>query len=561
MQYTENKQLVSNRAADFLVDLCRRRPDDLKSLNEAILQLNDVLKISQISVAGVDGTRSYIAVFKKYDIKILNEPDWEYSDTMEDGREVWVAFWHDGLGKWNEGDQVNMTLLARFILLYENGIQCIDDAVAASVRDLNSGLANITGFTNAIQNLLNQNVSHCYSIFYVSTHKFQLVSQKYGYEVGNSLMLRTFKQLKEFTVRQQSEQVIARLVNDNLAVVVHNSNVAEYLTHLAQMELGFTYLNERIIIPADFRIGLYQMKRNEQNARLPMEYAMTANGYAQKTSLKNIIYYTDEIHAKFLREKEIESRMAEGIEKEEFVVYYQPKINLKTSSLVGAEALVRWKIDGEVISPGEFIPLFERNGFVCKLDFYVLEQVCKNIRSWLDLGMEVVKTSVNFSRVHLGNVEFTKQIIATLREYRVPAKYIEIEFTETGDTDASAMLANAIEALKDYGIATAMDDFGTGYSSLNLLTNLSFDILKIDKSFFEAGQISDKEKVVINNIIRMVQDLDIDVIMEGVETIEQVKFLKEAQCDMAQGFIFDMPLPIREFEKRLLNKSYLLTGI
>lgn len=143
-----------------------------------------------------------------------------------------------------------------------------------------------------------------------------------------------------------------------------------------------------------------------------------------------------------------------------------------------------------------------------------------------------------------------------LREYSIPAKYIEVEFTETGDTDAAPMLKEAIQSLKDYGIATAMDDFGTGYSSLSLLTNLSFDVLKLDKSFLEEGTVSDREKVVINNVIRMVQDLNIDVIMEGVETPEQVDFLRKVNCNMAQGYIFDKPLPVEIFEERLLNKEY-----
>lgn len=553
---TENRLLLDARADAFLAALCLKCPDELKPLGDAIGQLDEVMRISQISVCGVDGTATGLILYKKYDTKLLNAPDWYYMDTLENGRQVMVEFWKDGKITWDETDIKNMTALSRFAILYANGMQSINDALSASVRDASSGLANVTGLTNAIQNLINQKVSHCYSIFYVSTHKFQLISQKYGYEIGNQLMLKTFKQLKDYTTRLQSEQIVARMVNDNLTMIVHNSNVAAYLTHLTKMELGFMYLNERVLIPADFRIGICQMKKEEQNAQLPMEYAMTANGYAQKTSLKNVIYYTDEIHQRFLREKEIEARMLDGIEKEEFIVYYQPKINLKSNTLVGAEALVRWKVDNEVVTPNEFIPIFEKNGFICQLDFYVLDCVCRNLRAWLDVGMEVVKTSVNFSRLHLAEPTFTKHIIEVLREYRIPAKYIEIEFTETGDTEASDRLANAIESLKDYGIATAMDDFGSGYSSLSLLTNLSFDILKIDKSFFEAGEISEKEKVVINNIIRMVQALNIDVIMEGVETLEQVRFLKDAKCDMAQGYIYDMPLPISEFEKRLLNKTY-----
>lgn len=294
----------------------------------------------------------------------------------------------------------------------------------------------------------------------------------------------------------------------------------------------------------------------EHDASLPINYAMIANGIANQSGLVNVAYFTEEIKNTILREKEIESRMMDALENGEFTVYYQPKIDIVNNRLIGAEALVRWVDGGMVIAPGDFVPIFERNGFICQLDFYVLESVLKRMRKWLDEGLSIVKTSVNFSRVHLSDISFTNRIIRMLREYSIPAKYIEVEFTETGDTDAAPMLKEAIQSLKDYGIATAMDDFGTGYSSLSLLTNLSFDVLKLDKSFLEEGTVSDREKVVINNVIRMVQDLNIDVIMEGVETPEQVDFLRKVNCNMAQGYIFDKPLPVEIFEERLLNKEY-----
>lgn len=272
--------------------------------------------------------------------------------------------------------------------------------------------------------------------------------------------------------------------------------------------------------------------------------------------LVDITDLINEAKMDLIREKDIESKMANALDNGEFIVYYQPKIDLDTNSLIGAEALVRWVEDGKITAPGDFIPIIERNGFVCQLDFYILEAVLKDMRRWLDAGIEVVKTSVNFSRVHLSNQGFTNRIIRLLKEYNVPAEYIEIEFTESGYSDSAPMLENAIRSLKAYGIATAMDDFGSGYSSLSLLTNLSFDILKLDKSFLDSGRVSEKEKVIINNVIKMVQDLNIDVVMEGVETPEQVEFLRKANCRMVQGYVFDKPLPVETFEQRLANKKY-----
>lgn len=555
MEHSLQGRLLSEKLCDFLKTAHIGRPDNLEPLTEAISKLDDVIKLSQITLWESGKFSGQTPIFKKYDTVMLNAPDWEYTESVDSNRKVCVRFWKDGLDEWQEADLANLECLAHFIILYTNGMHYVSDAVSASIHDVSSGLANITGFSNAVLNLINLEVEHNYSILYISTSKFQLIDRKYGYDVANRIMLSVFKRLKAFTVNQQPEQVIARLSNDNLGVIVHNDNVADYLEYLAKMQLSDMSAKGRILEGADFRTGIYRMQ-HEHDASLPLNYAMIANGIATQSGLVRVIYFTDAIKNSILREKDIESRMVDALENGEFVVYYQPKIDLNNNCLIGAEALVRWIDNGAVVPPSDFVPIFERNGFICQLDFYVLEEVLKRMRRWLDDGVGVVKTSVNFSRVHLSDLGFTKRIIQMLREYRIPAKYIEIEFTETGDTEAAPMLESAIWALKDYGIATAMDDFGTGYSSLSLLTNLSFDILKLDKSFLDAGTVSDKEKVVINNIVKMVQDLNIDVIMEGVETPEQIDFLRKVNCTMAQGYIFDKPLPVEIFEKRLHNKLY-----
>lgn len=549
------ERLLSERLCDFLKTAHIGRPDNLSPLTEAISKLEDMIHVSQISLFEAGKFSGSTSIYKKFDTVMLNSADWEYTEDIGPDRTVSVRFWRDGIYKWNDADLANLECLAHFIILYTNGMHYVSDAVSASVHDMSSGLANITGFTNAISNLINQDVERNYSILYISTSKFQLIDRKYGYDVSNKIMIAIFKKIKAYTQSLSSEQVVARLTNDNLGIIVHNNNLDNFLDYISKIELSYLSERGRILERADFRVGVYKMK-HEHDAALPINYAMIANGIAAQSGLKNVVYFTDAIRNNLLREKDIESRMVDALENGEFVVYYQPKIDIVNNCLIGAEALVRWIDNGVVIAPGEFVPIFERNGFICQLDFYVLESVLKRMRRWLDDGINVVKTSVNFSRVHLSDRSFTTRIIHLLREYRIPAKYIEIEFTETGDSEAAPMLENAIQSLKDYGIATAMDDFGTGYSSLSLLPNLSVDILKIDKSFLEAGSISEREKVVINNIIKMVQDLSIDVIMEGVETPEQVEFLRKINCNMAQGYIFDEPLPVQIFEKRLRNKIY-----
>ena len=224
--------------------------------------------------------------------------------------------------------------------------------------------------------------------------------------------------------------------------------------------------------------------------------------------------------------------------------------------LNGAEALVRWKHDGKLISPGEFIPVFERNGMICQLDFYMLENVCIAIRDWLARGIEPVRVSVNFSRKHLTNPHLADDIMSVLNRYETESRYIEIELTETVDQNEAGLLAAFMGRMKNYHVTMSIDDFGTGYSSLNMLRTFPVDVLKIDRSFIL--DLEQNSKTVLSNIIRMADELHMDVVAEGVETYEQMNYLKSIDCKEVQGFLFDRPMPIENFEQKLISKQYVV---
>lgn len=227
----------------------------------------------------------------------------------------------------------------------------------------------------------------------------------------------------------------------------------------------------------------------------------------------------------------------------------------------------------------DFIHLAERNGFICEIDFYVYETICKTIREWLDEGIKPVTISINFSKLHLNNHNFVNEIIDITIKYAVPPKYLEIEFTETSYIDDFKNLFQVVNELRKFGIMISMDDFGTGFSSLNLLKDipvdvlkldkeflnradnnilkdLHFDYLKIDKSLLDNNGSIEREKIIIKNVISMAKELNIIVVSEGVETEEQAIFLKEIGCDLAQGYLFDRPMPIEKFKEKMLTESY-----
>lgn len=254
-------------------------------------------------------------------------------------------------------------------------------------------------------------------------------------------------------------------------------------------------------------------------------------------------------------QNKIEVEKVQALRRGDFIVYYQPKYELATDKIIGAEALVRWNHkDQGLISPGVFVPLFEKNGFIIELDFYVYETVLQMIRSRILGKDQIVPISMNVSRCHLGDEHFVERLEKLVEKYQVPKEYIEMEITESifSQEDNSALAL--IYELKNHGFTISMDDFGSGYSSLNLLRKVPIDTLKIDKVFIDNTDDSRRSEVIVEEIISMASKIRVKTICEGVETETQRDFLKYAGCDMVQGFFYSKPLPYKDFET-LLNSS------
>lgn len=249
-------------------------------------------------------------------------------------------------------------------------------------------------------------------------------------------------------------------------------------------------------------------------------------------------------------------RLLSAIQNNEFLVYFQPKVSISDRKITGAEALVRWNCDGQILPPVKFIPFCERTGLVIDVDFYVLEETCKKMREWMNKGITPVRISVNFSKYHFNEAGVAEKIYAVLQKYNIPSRYIEVEFTETAYLDKEELLEYTVDKLRSYGIKSSIDDFGSGYSSITLLQNMDFEVVKLDKSLLGKGTDNGKTKKVISSIIHMAKELEMEVLAEGVETPEEYNLLKESNCDVVQGFLFDKPLPADEFEKRLRMRVY-----
>ncbi|MBR5116736.1 MAG: EAL domain-containing protein, partial [Lachnospiraceae bacterium] len=275
-----------------------------------------------------------------------------------------------------------------------------------------------------------------------------------------------------------------------------------------------------------------------------------------KKTMNNLVVLTEDMLKKSNHVQQVENAFRHALEKEEFRPFLQPKVNMVNGEIVGAEVLSRWLVDGSVVPPDEFIPILEQTREIAELDLYILERACREIKRWYDAGIKVVPLSVNISRKDLDLPDLSGRIIDTIDRYAVNHRDLVIEITETENARENSVMMDFLRELADAGIRTSIDDFGTGYSSLSFLRDFPVGEIKIDRSFINHQVIRDKDRIIIGSIIDMAARLGVDVITEGVETKEQVAFLTELHCYRAQGFLYDRPLPVDQFEKRLSEGPY-----
>lgn len=265
--------------------------------------------------------------------------------------------------------------------------------------------------------------------------------------------------------------------------------------------------------------------------------------------METVAYYDNQLSQKLMEEQAISGEMNQALEQKQFEVYLQPKYNGKTNQSCGAEALVRWNHPKKgMIAPSVFIPVFEKNGFIYKLDYFVWETICGFLKKWMDQGKNPFPVSVNVSRVNIYNPHLVDDMIGLVKKYKIPARLLNLELTESAFIENQELVMSTMQRLREAGFVILMDDFGSGYSSLNILKDIDIDILKVDMKFLPVKFTNGKSEKIITSIIRMAKWLDLTVVVEGVETKEQLKFLKSIGCDYFQGYYFAKPMPVKEYE-------------
>ncbi len=383
--------------------------------------------------------------------------------------------------------------------------------------------------------------------------KFKAINDLHGYERGNQVLQRVADVLRE---NINSDECFCRSTADNFILLLKYDDHKSFLARIKELatQLRRDCTVEDSCLMLDVAFGIYEVKENIPFYSM-LDRAHLALENAKKMSFEKIQFYDEADRKRIVAEKQIENTMESALEHGDFTVYLQPKCDLVSGKMHGAEALVRWnRADQGIVKPDDFIPIFEKNGFILRLDMFILEEVVRLLAGWKEKGLSTVPVAVNFSRLHLNDTRYIPQMLRVVDKYSIAHEMIEVELTESVIFNNLERAQNVIRRLHRLGFSVAMDDFGSGYSSLNVLKSLQFDSIKLDKEFLSGFEENPYAHKVIEGAVSMIKSLSIQVVAEGVETRHQADFLKHTGCDLAQGYFFSCPLPADQFEK-LLQKS------
>ncbi|MBR3603688.1 MAG: EAL domain-containing protein [Elusimicrobiaceae bacterium] len=407
-------------------------------------------------------------------------------------------------------------------------------------------------FTKAAQDFHDQNIPVAFAL--VNVNRFKAVNDIYGFEQGDQILKQVAEALQSGL---EKGELFCRSGADVFILLVacpDRDELGRRLDALLDRAGRFCRAGGECL-PLSLTCGVYVLDEDVP-FYIMLDRANLAWASAKQHAGRTCAFYDEAYRREIVNEKRIESSMEQAMLNGEFHIYLQPKCDFKTGITRSAEALVRWEHPEKgLIPPDSFIPVFERNGFVLKLDLFILEESLRLLKRWKEEEKPVVPIGVNFSRLHLEDPSFIDTLSNMADKYGVAHSLLEIELTESVVFGNVERMKQVIDGLHEKGFFVAMDDFGSGYSSLNVLKNLYFDCIKLDKEFLARGEGNPRMRQIISGAVKMIKDLGSSIVAEGVETKEQAEFLSRIGCDMAQGYLFSRPLPVTEFEKRLQEET------
>ena len=429
--------------------------------------------------------------------------------------------------------------------------------------DDKSGLFNKNAFHRHTKAMLQNNPDKKFILMRWDIDNFKVFNDWFGIETGDIYLKKMGDFFREYECKNASLKTYARYDADHFVCCqeaegfdpeIVTKMINDYMINLKLVDFEYTP-----------RVGLYFITNPSLDVTLMCDRALLALRSIKDSYGKRFAWFDDSMRETLIEQQEIVNEMEFALRDGQFIAYFQPQYNYETGKIIGAEALVRWKHPRKgMMLPNKFIPLFERNGFISKLDEYLWEQVCILLREWKNNGMPLVPISVNVSRRDIYNPHLVGNLLSLLQKYDLNSDLLHLEITESAYTQNAEQLVNTVNSLRSHGLEVHMDDFGSGYSSLNMLQNVPVDILKLDMRFLGGDYKAERSGNILNAVVRMATALGLPVLAEGVETMEQAEFLRSIGCLLMQGYLFSVPMPVDSFEKLLLdtelepilNKSY-----
>lgn len=417
-------------------------------------------------------------------------------------------------------------------------------------KDLLTGLINRRAFCTRVKKKIDENNTG-YQILAIEVEDFRRINGAYGWEEGDNCL-----------------RILAGCIRDEFggqdSILAHGDADKFFVFRKKCDDLAEKYESIQALILDRYKkakikinFGVYNVDDISINVSDMCDYVLLAIDNAKSNKETKIIYYDESFRNKIIREQMITNIAEDSLNENQFKVYLQPKYDIATNTIMGAEALVRW-IHPTLgfMSPGEFIPIFEKNGFITKLDIYIWERVCYLLGRWKKIFGKCLPVSVNVSRIDVYRKDLPNIFLDMIERYGVEPQSLHIEITETAYVENAERLIETVKKLKEHGFVIEMDDFGSGYSSLSTLNEIPFDIIKIDMKFIQSNTIFTNSHNILGTIINLAKWMNALVICEGVETEKQLEYLRKLNCNFVQGYYYCKPIPEDEFEQKLMNDGF-----
>lgn len=533
--------------------------NSIEGIEEAFAPVAEAYQIAQLCgyfsvdpiLAGGKDEDGEVVLFQSGD-SVENGPVYNRRYPVEEKGEIVFSLCRKSKGSVFTGEEkAQLNPFLDYLFVHFDRFRLSHTIREMGMTDISTGLPNTRGFTRYAQELIQTKEIVQYNGVFFNLSHFSLVNKRFGGKESDLILARYSKTVREFL---GDGECVARLGGDNFMALIRKERTQDFLQFLSGVKTYGVIRGQEYTVIISAIAGVCDIDEGVKDGGSIIDNCAVALHFARYIEKKAYVFASEKIKEAIYAEKKCVTDFDRALRCREFFPYYQPKVNSDSFSIVGAEALVRWNRDGKIVYPSDFVPIYEQNGIICQLDFYMLDQVCRDIRGWLDAGIEPVRISMNFSRKHLSNPDLADDIMKVLKTYNVDSKYIEIELTETVDAEEMEEVVHFMKEMRKQNISMAVDDFGTGYSSLNLLRFFPVDVLKIDKTFIETR--GENDRIVLSNIIQMANQLRMDVVAEGVETCDQMEYLREMDCKVIQGYLFDRPMPREQFEAKLVAGTY-----